>query len=90
MCFDDLSFPLQAVFGLAVNLSKAFSYSVAHRLSGQMWHHHFNHSLEGMNGKDSGQFCRNQCLAIVANFHDWPTHIDWWRYDIHSHWIVML
>lgn len=60
-----VAFLFKALFGLAVNLFQArFSYSVAHRLSGQMWHHHFNHSLEGMNGKDSGQ--------ILSEINTWP------------------
>ena len=50
------AFLFKALFGLAVNVFQTrFSFSVAHRLSGQMWSHHFSQSLERMRGNDSGR-----------------------------------
>ena len=59
------AFLFKAFFGLAVNLFQArFSFSVAHRLSGQMWSYHFSRSLERMRGTDSGR--------ILAEINTWP------------------
>ena len=59
------AFLFKAVFGLLVNLFQTrFSYKVAHRLSGQMWSHHFSQSLERMRGTDSGR--------ILAEINVWP------------------
>lgn len=41
-----------------------FSYSVAHRLSGQMWSYHFSQSLERMRSQETGQ--------ILAEIKGWP------------------
>jgi len=41
-----------------------FSYSVAHRLSGQMWSYHFSQSLEKMRSQETGQ--------ILSEIKGWP------------------
>ena len=59
------AFLFKAVFGLLVNLFQTrFSYSVAHRLSGQMWSYHFSQSLERIRGTDSGR--------ILSEINGWP------------------
>jgi ABC-type multidrug transport system fused ATPase/permease subunit len=59
------AFLFKALFGLAVNLFQTrFSFSVAHRLSGQMWSYHFSQSLERMRGTDSGR--------ILSEINAWP------------------
>ena len=59
------AFLFKALFGLAVNLFQTrFSFSVAHRLSGQMWSYHFSQSLERMRGSDSGR--------ILSEINGWP------------------
>ena len=59
------AFLFKALFGLAVNLFQTrFSFSVAHRLSGQMWSYHFSQSLERMRGNDSGR--------ILSEINVWP------------------
>ena len=59
------AFLFKAVFGLLVNLFQMrFSYSVAHRLGGQMWSYHFSQSLERMRGTDSGR--------ILSEINGWP------------------
>ena len=59
------AFLFKALFGLAVNLFQTrFSFSVAHRLSGLMWSHHFSQSLERMRGTDSGR--------ILSEINGWP------------------
>jgi len=59
------AFLFKALFGLAVNLFQTrFSFSVAHRLSGQMWSYHFSQSLERMRGTDSGR--------ILSEINVWP------------------
>ena len=59
------AFLFKAIFGLAVNLFQTrFSFSVAHRLSGQMWSYHFSQSLERMRGTDSGR--------ILSEVNGWP------------------
>ena len=59
------AFLFKAMFGLLVNLFQTrFSFSVAHRLSGRMWSHHFSQSLERMRGTDSGR--------ILSDINAWP------------------
>ena len=59
------AFLFKALFGLAVNLFQTrFSFSVAHRLSSQMWSYHFSQSLERMRGTDSGR--------ILSEINGWP------------------
>ena len=66
LCFLMIgAFLFKALFGLAVNLfQKRFSYSVAHRLSGQVWAFHFRQSLEQMRSVDSGR--------ILTEINHWP------------------
>jgi ABC-type multidrug transport system fused ATPase/permease subunit len=60
-----LAFLFKALFGLAANLFQTrFSFAVAHRLSGDMWTHHFASSLERMRTNDSGR--------ILAEINAWP------------------
>lgn len=68
LCFVLIgAFLFKAVFGLAVNLFQTrFSFTVAHRLSGQMWSHHFSQSLERMRGTDSGR--------VLAEINTWPVN----------------
>ena len=59
------AFLFKAFFGLAVNLFQTrFSFTVAHRLSGQIWSHHFSQSLERMRSTDSGR--------ILSEINGWP------------------
>lgn len=59
------AFLFKAIFGLAVNLLQSrFSFAVAHRLSGQMWTHHFSKSLELMRTTNSGN--------LIAEINTWP------------------
>ena len=68
LCFVLIgAFLFKALFGLAVNLVQTrFSFTVAHRLSGQMWSHHFSQSLERMRGTDSGR--------VLAEINTWPVN----------------
>lgn len=68
LCFLMIgAFLFKALFGLAVNLFQTrFSFSVAHRLSGEMWSHHFSLSLAEMRGADSGR--------ILTNINLWPLY----------------
>ena len=68
LCFVLIgAFLFKALFGLAVNLYQTrFSFTVAHRLSGQMWSHHFSQSLERMRGTDSGR--------VLAEINTWPVN----------------
>ena len=59
------AFLFKALFGLAVNLFQArFSFSVAHRLSGMLWTHHFSKSLERMRSSNSGR--------LLTEINAWP------------------
>lgn len=59
------AFLFKALFGLWVKLFQTrFSYSVAHRLSGEMWSYHFAKSLERMRSTNSGR--------ILAEINGWP------------------
>lgn len=68
LCFILIgAFLFKALFGLAVNLFQTrFSFTVAHRLSGQMWSYHFSKSLERMRGTDSGR--------VLAEINTWPVN----------------
>ena len=62
------AFLVQSRVWLLVNLFQTrFSYSVAHRLSGQMWSYHFSQSLERMRGTDSGR--------ILSEINGWPLNL---------------
>ena len=59
------AFLFKAIFGLWVKLFQTrFSYSVAHRLSGEMWSYHFAKSLERMRSTNSGR--------ILSEINGWP------------------
>ena len=59
------AFLFKALFGLGVKLFQTrFSYSVAHRLSGEMWSYHFAKSLERMRSTNSGR--------ILSEINGWP------------------
>jgi ABC-type bacteriocin/lantibiotic exporter with double-glycine peptidase domain len=59
------AFLFKALFGLMINLFQArFSFSVAHRISGNMWDYHFMQSLEKMRSKESGK--------ILVQINGWP------------------
>ena len=61
------AFLFKALFGLGVNLFQSrFSYAVAHRISGEMWTHHFAKSLERMRSTNSGR--------ILAEINSWPIY----------------
>ncbi|MFZ8837203.1 MAG: hypothetical protein ACO2XQ_09170, partial [Flavobacteriales bacterium] len=50
------AFLFKTVFGLAVNyLQTRFAFRVAHRMSGDLWMHHFSDSLEKLRSKESGR-----------------------------------
>lgn len=59
------AFLFKALFGLAVNLFQTrFAFSVAHRLTGDVWTLHFSQSLERMRSSDSGR--------LLAEINTWP------------------
>ena len=61
------AFLFKALFGLGVNLFQSrFSHAVAHRISGEMWTHHFAKSLERMRSTNSGR--------ILAEINIWPIY----------------
>lgn len=61
------AFLFKALFGLGVNLFQSrFAYAVAHRLSGEIWTHHFTKSLERMRSTDSGR--------ILSEINGWPIY----------------
>jgi len=62
------AFLLKALFGLLINLFQArFSFSVAHRISGNMWDFHFRQSLEKMRSKESGE--------VLSQINNWPINL---------------
>ena len=59
------AFLFKTVFGLWVNhVQTRFGFRIAHRLSGNMWLHHFSHSLEHMRSKSSGK--------VLEEINSWP------------------
>jgi ABC-type multidrug transport system fused ATPase/permease subunit len=59
------AFIFKATFALILNfIQTRFSFSVAHRFSGQMWTHHFSKSFERMRSARSGK--------ILAEINQWP------------------
>ena len=59
------AFLFKAVFGLAVNLFQTrFAFSVAHRLSGDVWTFHFSQSLVAMRSYQTGQ--------LLSEINAWP------------------
>ena len=64
--FTVVAFLLKASFGLATNLAQMrFSFQVAHRLAGVLWHAHFHASLEDLSKENTGK--------ILAEINEWPT-----------------
>jgi len=62
------AFLFKALFGLMINLFQArFSFSVAHRISGNMWDFHFAKSLEKMRSQESGK--------ILSQINSWPINL---------------
>ena len=62
------AFLFKAMFGLLINLFQArFSFSVAHRISGNMWDFHFVQSLEKMRSEESGK--------ILVQINNWPRNL---------------
>lgn len=62
------AFLFKALFGLMINLFQArFSFSVAHRISGNMWDYHFAKSLEKMRSQESGK--------ILSQINSWPIYL---------------
>lgn len=61
------AFLFKALFGLAITLIQSrFAFSVAHRLSGKKWTHHFSQSLERIRSTNSGN--------IIAEISTWPMY----------------
>jgi len=59
------AFLFKGLFGLLTNLYQSrFSFSVAHRISGNMWMYHFTQSIERLRGTESGR--------ILAEINGWP------------------
>ncbi|HIB77006.1 MAG TPA: ABC transporter ATP-binding protein [Flavobacteriales bacterium] len=59
------AFLFKGLFGLLTNLYQSrFSFSVAHRISGNMWMYHFTQSIERLRGTESGR--------ILAEINVWP------------------
>ena len=60
-----VAFVFKALFGLVVNLFQTrFAFSVAHRLTSDVWTFHFSQSLERMRSSDSGR--------LLAEINLWP------------------
>lgn len=58
-------FGVKAAVGLLLTLYQTrFSFSVALRISGMMWTHHFSQNLEQMNGSEAGR--------ILTEINGWP------------------
>lgn len=59
------AFLFKTVFGLWVNyLQTRFSFRIAHRMSGDLWMHHFSDSLEKLRSKESGR--------LLTEINSWP------------------
>ncbi|MDG2209677.1 MAG: ABC transporter ATP-binding protein, partial [Flavobacteriales bacterium] len=59
------AFLFKTVFGLVVNhVQTRFGFRVAHRMSGDLWMHHFSTSLEKMRSKESGR--------VLEEINGWP------------------
>lgn len=59
------AFLFKTLFGLWVNhVQTRFGFRVAHRMSGDLWMHHFSDSLERMRSKSSGR--------ILVEINTWP------------------
>lgn len=59
------AFLFKTIFGLWVNhVQTRFGFRIAHRLSGNLWLHHFSSSLEQLRSRSSGQ--------ILDEINSWP------------------
>ena len=59
------AFLFKTLFGIWLNhVQSKFAFRVAHRMSGEVWLHHFSDSLERMRSKESGQ--------ILTEINSWP------------------
>ena len=59
------SFLFKTLFGLWVNyVQTRFAFRVAHRMSGEMWMHHFSASLEKLRSQQSGR--------LLTEINGWP------------------
>lgn len=62
-----LAFAFKALYGIGIStIQSRFSFSVAHRMSGQMWAYHFSQSLEKLRSSESGK--------ILTEINAWPIH----------------
>jgi ABC-type multidrug transport system fused ATPase/permease subunit len=59
------AFLFKTLFGIWLNhVQSKFAFRVAHRMSGEVWLHHFSDSLERMRSKESGR--------ILTEINSWP------------------
>lgn len=60
-----LAFAFKALFNFALNLTQTrFSFGIGHRISGEMWRHHFSKDLAGMRATPSGR--------VFEEINRWP------------------
>lgn len=60
-----LAFTIKSVVQIIIGyITSRFSYSVAHRISGEVWRHHFNNNLQRIRSQESGQ--------ILTEINTWP------------------
>ena len=59
------AFLFKTLFGIWLNhVQSKFAFRVAHRMSGEVWLHHFSDSLERMRSKESGR--------VLTEINSWP------------------
>ena len=59
------AFAFKTLFGIWLNhVQTRFAFRIAHRLSGELWLHHFSDSLERMRSKESGR--------VLTEINSWP------------------
>jgi ABC-type multidrug transport system fused ATPase/permease subunit len=59
------AFLFKTLFGIWLNhVQSRFAFRVAHRMSGEVWLHHFSDSLERMRSKESGR--------VLTEINSWP------------------
>ena len=60
-----VAFLFKTLFGIWLNhVQSKFAFRVAHRMSGEVWLHHFSDSLERMRSKESGR--------VLTEINSWP------------------
>ena len=66
LCFLLIAaFLFKTLFGIWLNhVQSRFAFRVAHRMSGEVWLHHFSDSLERMRSKESGR--------VLTEINSWP------------------